>query len=185
MYAKNEYFIVVDFEATCTNSREFPSNEMEIIEFAGIIINTKFEIQIEFTEFIKPVRHPRLTKFCTELTSITQLDVDLAKPFPDVLENFKKVVSPYNPLFLSWGNFDKNQLVQDCKFHNCKYPFENHVNIKNEIAKFLKFPKSKGISGTLKYLKLRFEGTPHRGIDDVRNIIRILKEINFPLQDLK
>jgi inhibitor of KinA sporulation pathway (predicted exonuclease) len=33
----------------------------------------------------------------------------------------------------------------------------------------------------LRYLGMEFEGTPHRGIDDVKNIIRILMKIKNKL----
>ena len=33
----------------------------------------------EFASFVRPVRHPQLTAFCTELTSITQAQVDAAR----------------------------------------------------------------------------------------------------------
>ena len=33
-----------------------------------------------------------------------------------------------------------------------------------------------GVGGALRYLGLEFEGTPHRGIDDARNIARIYSE---------
>ena len=184
---ENRTFLIIDFEATCSNSKqEVPSSEMEIIEFAGILIDSSYHIIREFTEFVKPVRHPKLTKFCTELTSITQEDVNNAKLFPEVLESFNSKIFNNKALFLSWGNYDKHQLLRDCEYHNVPYPFSenNHFNIKQKVNEQLKFNKQRGISGVLKKLDLRFEGTQHRGIDDVRNIIIILKHIKFPLNEL-
>lgn len=180
-------FLIIDFEATCSNDKkEIPSNEMEIIEFAGMLINSEYKILKEFTQFIKPIRHPKLTKFCTDLTTITQNDVDKAKSFPEVLQLFNSEILQPRALFLSWGNYDKNQLIKDCELHNVSYPFDlqNHINIKQKVNDYLKLPKPKGIGGILKYLNLRFEGTPHRGIDDVRNIVRILNQLNYPLNEL-
>ena len=184
---KKTNYLVIDFEATCSNNKkELPPNEMEIIEFAGILIDQSYNHLWEFTRFIKPIRHPVLTKFCTELTSINQNDVEKAKLFPDVLEIFLNGIPDKKPIFLSWGNYDKNQLLRDCEYHDIQYPFEqaNHVNIKEKVNEFLKLKKHKGVGGTLRFLNMRFQGTPHRGIDDVINIIRILKQIEYPLQDL-
>ena len=185
MSSDNQYFIVIDFEATCTNKKEFPASEMEIIEFAGMLINTKFEIIKEFSEFVKPIRHQQLTEFCTELTTITQQDVDQAKEFSEVLKEFNIAIEGFNPIFLSWGNFDKNILIENCEFHKTEYPFDmkNHINIKQKIAQHLELKKAKGVSGMLKYFKMDFIGTPHRGIDDVRNIVRILKACSYPLKN--
>lgn len=187
LHTKQKTFLIIDFEATCSNDKkEISSKEMEIIEFAGILIDSDYNILKEFTQFIKPIRHPKLTKFWTNLTSITQQDVDSAKSFQEVLNSFKSDVLDENALFLSWGYYDKNQLVLDCEFHNVSYPFDlnNHINIKQKVNDHLKLSKHRGISGILKYLNLRFEGTHHRGIDDVRNIIRILKHISYPLEEL-
>ena len=184
---ENPTFLIIDFEATCSNDKkDLPSYEMEIIEFAGILIDSTCNIIAEFTEFVKPVRHPTLTKFCTQLTTITQEDVNKAKLFPEVLESFKSAIFNENALFLSWGNYDKHQLLRDCEYHNVVYPFNenNHINIKKKVNDYLQLKKHRGISGVLKYLNLRFEGTQHRGIDDVRNIILILKNIHYPLKDL-
>lgn len=181
-------FLIIDFEATCSNDKkEVPKEEMEIIEFAGILIDSNYNLLWEFTEFIKPIRHPVLTKFCTELTTITQHDVDHARLFPDVLQSFITAIPDKKPLFLSWGNFDKYQLQQDCALHDVEYPFQqnNHFNIKLKVNEFLEFKKHKGISEVLLFLKLQFEGTPHRGIDDVKNIRRILQYIIYPLKDLE
>lgn len=40
----------------------------------------------EFQAHVKPVFNPRLSAFCTQLTGITQEMVDLAEPWPQVLE---------------------------------------------------------------------------------------------------
>ena len=187
MTIDNKFFLIIDFEATCSNNtKEIPRNEMEIIEFAGILINTNFDILKEFTKFVKPVRHPLLTKFCIELTSITQNDVEIADEFTEIIKLFNNEMLTQQVLFLSWGNYDKDQLMQDCQFHNIKYPFDenNHINIKKMVCDYLEFKKQRGISGVLKFLNLRFEGIHHRGIDDVRNIIRILKHINYPMNSL-
>ena len=42
----------------------------------------------EFRTFVRPVRHPTLSPFCTELTGITQADVDAAPAFPAVVARF-------------------------------------------------------------------------------------------------
>ena len=80
---------------------------------------------------------------------------------------------------MSWGDYDRNQLKQDCVFHNTPYPFDNdHINIKKVVAQHLNLPKPKGIGSMLCYLDLKFIGTPHRGIDDVKNIVQILRKLS-------
>ena len=77
-------FLVIDFEATCTNTNLFPRNQMEIIEIGAVLCHNKMQINISsFQSFIRPVRNPILTNFCRDLTSIRQADVDSARYFRD------------------------------------------------------------------------------------------------------
>lgn len=170
------YYVVIDFEATC-DKKGWSRKIMEIIEFAAILVDSEFNVVKEFSEFVKPHLRPKLTLFCTELTTITQNDVDNADRFPGVLARFVKFIEGYNPIFCSWGNYDRQQLLQDCKLHDLSYPFNGiHINLKKRVAEAID-NKPRGIGGALRYLNMEFIGTPHRGIDDVRNILRIVKAV--------
>ena len=81
-----EFFLVVDFEATCSRDSVVPRDEMEIIEIGAVLQSTRtFEIEAEYQAFVRPQRHPVLTDFCRELTTITQADVDQARTFPEIV----------------------------------------------------------------------------------------------------
>ncbi|KAF3888699.1 MULTISPECIES: 3'-5' exonuclease [Nostocales] len=172
------YFLIVDLEATCSDDGFIPSGEMEIIEIGAVMLNSStWEIDSEFQQFVKPVRHPQLTKFCTELTTIRQEDVDKASGFPEVISQFKEWIElfPRN-IFCSWGNYDKKQFLQDCEFHKVPYPFgSEHRNIKNEFSEYLGVSKGFGMAKALQHLGIELQGTHHRGIDDARNIAAIYR----------
>ncbi len=76
------YLCVLDFEATCWDSGE-NKDQMEIIEFPSVLYkinetkNTS-EFVSEFAKYVKPTTNPTLSKFCTELTGITQKQVGSA-----------------------------------------------------------------------------------------------------------
>jgi inhibitor of KinA sporulation pathway (predicted exonuclease) len=94
------------------------------------------------------------------------------------LDRFKEEFDLKSAVFVSWGDYDRKQLKRDCNYHNIPYPFDNeHINVKKLVANHLNFPKPKGIGETLHSLNLEFVGTPHREIDDVKNIIHILQNI--------
>ena len=81
-----EYYVILDFEATCVQGK--PPSPQEIIEFPSVLMSGQtFDIIDEFTSFVRPLHHPQLTPFCTELTSITQQQVDSAPLFPEVMAN--------------------------------------------------------------------------------------------------
>lgn len=176
---QEKYDLIIDFEATCSDRNQFPREEMEIIEIGALLLDREqFEIDSEFQSFIKPVRNPTLTDFCKDLTTIRQDQVDSAPGFAEVLEQLKDWLSNFDSYrFCSWGDYDRNQLQQDCQFHRVDYPFDSrHTNLKAAFADAMNLPKPVGIGAALKRLGMRFEGTPHRGIDDVRNIARIVRK---------
>lgn len=178
--------IVVDLEATCCNNNEFMRHESEIIEIGACALDNDFNIISEFCEFIKPIKQPILTDFCTELTSITQEQVDSADYFPIVLSRFKEWLNEFEtPVFNSWGYYDKKQLIRDCNFHGEEFPFGGyHTNLKKQFANRFGNGKpryrgrqSYGLGTALKMAGLSFKGTHHRGIDDARNIARLVPHI--------
>lgn len=177
------HYLVVDLEATCNNDGSFPRHEMEIIEIGAVMVEAaSLEPVAEFQTFVRPQRHPRLTDFCRELTSIAQSDVDAAPPFPEVLKKFVDWAAGFaEPLFCSWGDYDRKQLQRDCAFHNVAYPRElGHLNLKNRFAERTGIRRRLGLAEALKRSGLQFSGTHHRGIDDARNIARLLPQLVDP-----
>jgi inhibitor of KinA sporulation pathway (predicted exonuclease) len=149
---------------------------MEIIEIGAVVVDAKtLEVVDEYTSFIKPILNPRLTEFCKELTTITQKEIDSAKGYKEVLEAFKAWYEQYEDfLFCSWGEYDKHQFKLDCKLHNVAYPFnDEHLNIKKAFAKKQDI-KPCGLDKALSHVGLELEGTHHRGIDDARNMARLM-----------
>ena len=166
-------YIIVDFEATCCDQESISRNEMEIIEIGAVAVDKETLTPLgEFQSFIRPIRNPKLTAFCKDLTSIKQEMVDDAPEFVAVLSEFKAWLSQFNsPIFCSWGYYDKRQLLQDCKFHNVGYPFTAvHINIKEQFARNRGLKKAVGLGNALNMVQMKFKGTAHRGIDDARNM---------------
>ncbi|MEK6234516.1 MAG: exonuclease domain-containing protein [Planctomycetales bacterium] len=180
MRISNDYYLIVDLEATCSDRGEIPHREMEIIEIGAVMQSSRtFEIEAEFQTCVFPVRHSDLTDFCTQLTGITQQEVDQAPPFADALAAFQQWMRPFpDALFCSWGDFDRNQFRQDCEHHGLDYPFPpEHMNIKAEFARSLNLRREVGFAKALHRLGMKFEGSHHRGLDDAKNIARIARRL--------
>jgi inhibitor of KinA sporulation pathway (predicted exonuclease) len=70
--------------ATCDNPTQ--TNPQEIIEFPIVVIDVKQrKVVAEFQNFVRPVVHAKLSAFCTELTGITQAQVDKGIPLKDCI----------------------------------------------------------------------------------------------------
>ena len=179
-YQQYDHIMVLDLEATCCNAGGVPRQEMEIIEIGAVMLETKgLQPLSEFQAFIKPVRHAQLTSFCKELTSITQEQVDKAPNYNAAIEKFKKWMKKYeNGVFGSWGDYDKQQFVQDALFHQTPFPIAMpHVNLKREFSANRSLKKRYGMAGALRVVGLPLNGTHHRGIDDARNIAKLVPYI--------
>jgi inhibitor of KinA sporulation pathway (predicted exonuclease) len=171
------HYLVIDLEATTDeNNRLVPRNHMEIIEIGAVLVDARtLAPEAEFQTFVKPVRHPKLTDFCMKLTSIRQSDVDGAPRFPEAIESLRRFIDGRDALFCSWGRYDRNQFEQDARYHRVSLPFGNrHLNLKEEFSAQLGESRGYGMDGALRRVKLPLVGTHHRGIDDARNIARLL-----------
>jgi inhibitor of KinA sporulation pathway (predicted exonuclease) len=175
-----EHYLVIDFEATCCDRGSVPREQTEIIEIGAVMVETqRLQVVSEFQSFVRPVRHPRLTAFCTQLTSITQQQVDAAPAFQDAMAAFEQWLYSFGRcVFCSWGEYDRNQLQQDCTFHQVPYPIDApHLNLKRQMTQRQQLTKKLGLEGAVRLAGLKFSGTHHRGIDDARNVARLLPYI--------
>jgi len=169
-------YVVVDLEATCWDDAR-SRDQMEVIEIGAVRLTSDLEIDAddEFSRFVQPVVDPTLSDFCTELTSITQADVDGAERFPPVFASFLSWVGESPAWFCSWGAYDVGQLERDCHRHDLVFPewiTARHVNVKREFAAW-RGVRPCGMAKALDIAGLPLEGTHHRGIDDARNIARL------------
>ncbi|MEM9456768.1 MAG: 3'-5' exonuclease [Myxococcota bacterium] len=169
----NKPYLVVDLEATCDQHHGIPRQETEIIEIGAVLVDREtLEPQGEFQTFVRPVIHPQITEFCTELTSITQDNVDGAPRFAQAMAELSQWL-PRPVTMASWGAYDHNQFRTEARRRRVTLPWGNdHFNIKEAFAK--RFGRRMGVSGALRRVGLTFDGRAHRGIDDARNIVRLL-----------
>jgi inhibitor of KinA sporulation pathway (predicted exonuclease) len=138
----------------------------------------------EFGSFCRPELNPVLSSFCTELTGITQEQVDTAPPFPEVLvavESWLATLGIGDPSqgleafhLATDGPWDvRNFLTLQCCFSRLSLPRWacEWINLRKHAHNFYKI--SGGVNEMLTKLGMVFEGREHSGIDDTRNIARI------------
>ncbi|GFS21447.1 ERI1 exoribonuclease 3 [Elysia marginata] len=180
-----DYFLVLDFEATCDNeTRLMPQ---EIIEFPVLKVNARTHVVDSiFHQYVRPLFNPHLTPFCTELTGIVQDMVDNQKCFPEVFKDFNQWMEAeglLNPeiksIFVTCGDWDLNSMLprqcETSRVRSMSY-FSRWINIKKSYADVTRtFPK--GMMPMLTGLRLQHVGRHHSGIDDCRNIANIVVEL--------
>ncbi|MDV6327727.1 3'-5' exonuclease [Idiomarina sp. PL1-037] len=180
----NRLYLIVDLEATCWDGnvegldRKQTVDDMEIIEFGCVIAQLDGAVVDSRSFMVRPQVHPKLSNFCTQLTSITQRDVDSAPVYQDVVSKINQWLENYDlAAWGSWGNYDKNQIGAEFRRHELSPEFFSlsHINIKQQWRQGKVNSRSAGLANAMKYHGLSFEGTHHRGIDDALNIARLLR----------
>lgn len=168
--------LVIDIESTCwepPQSKPF-SEVQEIIEvgIAEVDLNKLYIVHNEGL-LVRPT-HSKVSKFCTQLTTLTQEQVDKGLSYKDVCDQLVKVYSSPYRTWASWGDFDRKQFQKDSELNGIKYPFgPRHINIKNLFSVLYGLDEELGLDTALKHIGMKLEGTHHRGVDDARNIAKI------------
>jgi inhibitor of KinA sporulation pathway (predicted exonuclease) len=169
--------LVIDCESSCWEPQNTqPANEIqEIIEIGIAVVNTKALSIISTDSIIVKPQRSKLSAFCTELTTLTQNQVDQGVLLSKAFQTLETKYHSKKQLFLSWGDFDRNLFTRNANDYGLTYPFgARHLNLKNCFALLHGLPSELSVGKALDYLGMSFVGTQHRGDDDAKNIARIL-----------
>lgn len=129
------------------------------------------------------------------LNLVSQPVVEAADPFPavwsrfhDFLKEHKVFEEPLSYAFLTCGDWDlKTMLPKQLEYETIIVQSETEpadpqlfgrwINIKTSFVKHYGLRNAKGMKGMLSRLKLPLEGRHHSGIDDCKNIARIVEKM--------
>lgn len=168
-------YIIYDLEATCWENIP-PGYVQETIEIGAYRINPFGEVRGKFNRFIRPTLHPTLSPFCRQLTGIEQLDVNRAKFFPEVIEEFQDWarIEEEDYTLCSWGNFDRKIFAADCRLHRLDHEWtERHVNLKEQYRVMKRMRAGIGLRKAIEKEGMVFTGQHHRGISDAENLTKL------------
>ena len=169
-------YIIFDLEATCWNGTPM-GKVTEIIEIGAIRMNRFGEVTGEYNRFVQPILNPLLSPYCKELTSIEQLNVDRAKKFDEVIDEFQDWIGLFDGddyLLCSWGAFDRKMLIQDSILHDIEPDWaEKHIDLKRQYQQIKRLSKPYGLKKAIAKNGFEFEGIHHRAISDAFNLSKI------------
>lgn len=170
--------LVVDVEATCWNGPTPPGQQNEIIEIGVCALDVATGERRERRSLLVKPERSRVSPFCTELTTLTEEQVDGGIPFREACALLQEEYRSGERVWASYGAYDRNQFVRQCESFAVAYPFSAyHINVKKLFAVAHRLPKQVGMAGALKRLGIPLEGTHHRGGDDAWNIALILARL--------
>ena len=169
------YLVVVDFECTCEDQDEPFLHE--IIEFPAVLLDMKTGREARhFHAFVRPTERPVLSDFCSQLTGISQKTVDEAETLDRVLVKFGAWLDEYAgenySLAADCQSDLRHFLLPECRRKKIRVrdAWRGWVDIGRHLMVLCDLRMPGNLQMKLAKVGLAFEGTPHRGIDDARNI---------------
>lgn len=177
------HYIIYDLEATCWKDG-LDGRTQEVIEIGALKYDESGTLDSRFESFIRPVVHTQLSSFCTQLTGITQIDVNQAEEFPIVIDEFIEWTGwddGQEYLLCSWGNFDKKIFQKNCRLHDIETDWvEAHISLKHQYQDLHGLRQRIGLKRAIEREGFVFEGAQHRAIYDAENLAKIfVKYLNL------
>ncbi|MEC4802737.1 MAG: 3'-5' exonuclease [Jaaginema sp. PMC 1079.18] len=170
--------LVIDLEATCWRGQPPLGEEREIIEIGLSPLDLKQRQPLTKESILVRPTRSQVSAFCTELTTLTQAQVDAGVSFREACNYLRSQHQSYRRMWASYGEYDRHKFVKQCKAFSVKYPFsDRHLNVKTLVAMVLGLRHEVGMAQALELLEIPLEGTHHRGHDDAFNVAKILARI--------
>lgn len=155
-----------------------PDQSAEIIEIGICLLDVSSrELRESHSLLVRP-EFSTVSPFCTQLTSLTPEQVAGGMSLQAACQELEKeFLSPVRT-WASWGAYDARQLQRECQAKQLRYPMSpEHLNVKSWFALQQRLPHAVGMDAALAHLGWPLEGTHHRGVDDARNIARLLAHL--------
>jgi len=165
-------YLAIDLELNSNGE----GNVTKIIQ-VGVAIGSNINNIQTYKWYVNP-KEP-LTPFITELTGITQEDIDTkAVPLSQVAAELGELIVQHNTFVnpVQWGFGDADELKAEFKENNVEFHYFGHraIDVKT-IYTFLQMAKENSVKGGLRSCmgryKLTFKGEPHRADVDAYNTL--------------
>lgn len=164
-------FIVYDIEATCWQGRP-PGMVQETVEIGAVELNQFGEQTGTFSRLVKPILHPQLSQFCRQLTGLDQAEVNRAKTFKRVSQEFQDWIGVgyEDYLLCGWGKFDQTQLIRDSRLHRIDDAWlDPYINLRKQYQEVKGLPKKRGLRSAVRHEGLEWVGNQHEAFTDAEN----------------
>lgn len=170
--------LVVDVEATCWDGAVPEGQTSDIIEIGLTVLDVPTATRLDRVGILVRPQRSAVSAFCTELTTLTQRDVDGGVAFAEACEVLRTEYRAHERVWASWGEYDRQMFERQCADLDVRYPFgSRHLNVKTLFALAHGLPRELGMAAGLAHAGRRLEGTHHRGVDDAWNIAGLLADL--------
>ncbi|TKY68351.1 ERI1 exoribonuclease 2 [Spatholobus suberectus] len=179
-YQEFQYFVVIDFEATCDKDKN--PHPQEIIEFPSVIVSSiTGQLEACFQTYVRPTCNQLLSDFCKDLTGIQQIQVDRGVTLSEALLRHdkwleKKGIKNSNFAVVTWSSWDcRVMLESECRFKKIRKPpyFNRWINLKIPFSEVFGAVRC-NLKEAVEIAGLAWQGRAHCGLDDAKNTARLL-----------
>lgn len=174
-----EIFVLWDteytaWEGSAERNWNGENEDQEIVQISAIKVSREKLEEVEnISLFIKPTIHTELSSYFTNLTGITQKDVEEGVSFEEGLESFKKFIKDL-PCY-SYGN-DESVLRVNYNLHNRTWDLDDSFFDARDIFSKLGVDVDKYSSGTIsEAFGEKNKGRNHNALDDSRSMLQALQ----------
>ncbi|WP_377273639.1 exonuclease domain-containing protein [Peterkaempfera sp. SMS 1(5)a] len=170
---------VVDVEATCWAGGQPPGAVSEIIEIGLTVVDLATAERVARHRILVRPARSTVSAFCTELTGLTQYEVDGGVSFVEACRLLAAEHDAGSRPWASWGDYDRHQFTRQCQDTRTPYPFgRHHTNAKAAFTEAYGLRKRPGMAQALEIAGRRLEGRHHRGEDDAWNIAALVLHLS-------
>lgn len=163
---------VVDLEATCWRGPPPEGARNEVIEVGLCVVDLVDRRRVARDRILVRPAFSAVSPFCTELTGLTQEEVDGGVDFTTACTTLVERHCAAERAWASWGAYDLKQFRRQCEDDGATYPFAAfHTNAKAVFSELHGSRKRRfGMARALAQVGLPLEGRHHSGADDAWNI---------------
>jgi inhibitor of KinA sporulation pathway (predicted exonuclease) len=174
-----EYLLIIDVEATCWEGKPPQGQVSEIIEIGICTFDIPAWVVVDAISLPVTPSLSSCSSYCTNLTGWTDDKlVAVKRSFSDACNILTTLYNSRRRAWASWGDYDRMQFERDCNRKQVAYPFgPTHINLKNMFAIRHGLPQEIGMKAALDKISMLLEGQHHSGVDDARNVARILEKM--------
>ncbi|XP_057948473.1 uncharacterized protein LOC131144103 isoform X2 [Malania oleifera] len=175
-----QYFVVIDFEATCDKVKN--PHPQEIIEFPSVIVSSLTgQLEACFQTYVRPTCNQLLSDFCKDLTGIQQVQVDRGVTLSEALLRHdiwleKKGIKNTKFAVVTWSDWDCQVMLEsECRYKKIqKHPYFNRwINLKVPFREVFGGVRC-NLKEAIQLAGLSWQGRAHCGLDDAKNTARLL-----------
>jgi inhibitor of KinA sporulation pathway (predicted exonuclease) len=189
---EKQFVAVIDLELTCwdeTDPNKQAQEKSEIIEIGIVVLDATTSKEIHrISRVCKPMYYPTLSEYCTNLTSITQEEINNARnlcvEFSIIQDDFPIFLDQRKMIWAAWG---KDVAWLESEINKKTYKECNKKYFDPRVINVATISKKLGVRGGLKSalskLKIPQELPAHRALPDAISTVKVYQALKLsPLE---